>query len=263
MIQSHFNLLNSDSPIVATAIHNGHLLPDGLKTYTAIDEDSRYREEDPFTGIIASQFPNHFIVDCSRFTVDLNRSREKCVYQKPEDAWGLTTRTPDFPPALAEELKVTYDYWYSLMDYHIQKLLEKHQFIVVFDIHSYNHRRGGPDAEKDPQIQNPDIILGRSNMAEKYYDSVEDLAIRLRTIQLESGSLDARCDIKFPGGNFPRYLNKTYAGRLICIAVEFKKIFIDEWTGVLDPVVFRDIYTPFYEHAMAWAEDFLEKREHL
>ena len=46
--------------------------------------------------------------------------------------------------------------------------------------------------------------------------------------------LNARINIKFPGGNFSRWIHRTYPNSACCVALEFKKIFMDEWTGEID-----------------------------
>ena len=40
--------------------------------------------------------------------------------------------------------------------------------------------------------------------------------------------------MKFGGGNMSRWLNGRYGDRCCAIAVEVKKIYMDEWTGELD-----------------------------
>ena len=41
--------------------------------------------------------------------------------------------------------------------------------------------------------------------------------------------------VKFGGGHLSRWVNDRYAGRGFALALEFKKVFMDEWTGVVDP----------------------------
>lgn len=259
MIQTKFNLGNSSEPVLALAIHNGHRIPDALKRFTCISAEDRFREEDPHTGLIAAQFGNHLIVETSRFAVDLNRRREKCVYLKPEDAWGLQTRISELPDPLYHDLLSSYDDWYNTLVYQTDRLLHRHPFLFVLDLHSFNHRRGGPDAEPDPQSENPDIILGRSNMPEKYHTIVEDLRQRLDSQVFFDKSLDVRCDVKFPGGNLPRFLHDHYPNRVLCLAVEFKKIFMNEWSGKLNPVALYHLRNIFISSARDWIEELYPK----
>nr|MDK2850500.1 N-formylglutamate deformylase [Candidatus Cloacimonadota bacterium] len=260
MIQSRFTLTDRSIPVIATAIHNGHRIPEELQPYTCISEGDRLREEDPYTGRIAEQFPNHIVVDTSRFAVDLNRSRENAVYRMPEDAWGLTVRTAEFPKAMVEELLKSYDAWYNILCYELEHFFKLHPFVIVLDLHSFNHRRGGQQAEPDPQAENPDIILGRSNMPNELYPLVDDLKNILEGKPFRNGKLDVRIDVKFTGGYLSRFLHSKYPGRLICPAIEFKKIFMDEWNGTLDPRTFFDLRKFFYAACQEWIPKVLSQK---
>ena len=147
-------------PILATAIHNGHFMPAELLANCGVSEADRLREEDPHTGEMAALFPNHIILQTSRFAIDLNRPLEKAVYLEPADCWGLPVRARPLADDLLASLREDYASWYKLLRYHVERLLARHPFLVVLDLHSYNHRRGGPLAEPDPQDANPDIIIG-------------------------------------------------------------------------------------------------------
>jgi N-formylglutamate deformylase len=84
-----FNIQDPSSPIIIAAIHDGHQIRTELAEYLSLGESSRLREEDPFTGKWLSISKNTITTKTSRFEVDLNRPREKAVYLKPEDSWGL------------------------------------------------------------------------------------------------------------------------------------------------------------------------------
>lgn len=195
-------------------------------------------------------------MDTSRFAVDLNRNPAKAVYLTPEDCWGLNARTSPIPEALLAELRGDYQSWYALLDYQIDRLLKLHPFLVILDLHSYNHRRGGPDAEVDPQAGNPDIIIGRSNLQERHYAAAEDLRARLDGQLLLGQPLDCRADVKFTGGNLSRWLNSRHPERLICLAIEFKKIFMDEWSGRLDLPAFQSLKQLFLGGVRNWLTEY-------
>jgi hypothetical protein len=46
--------------------------------------------------------------------------------------------------------------------------------------------------------------------------------------------LDVRENVRFRGGELSRWVNQRYGDRGGALAIEFKKTFMDEWTGVLD-----------------------------
>lgn len=234
MIRSFVELLDESVPVLALAIHNGHEMHPDLLANCGISEADRLREEDPFTDVFANAFANKIIVYTSRFTVDLNRSPENAIYQNPEDCWGLKARINPIHDKLLAELKQGYEQWYTLLTYTVNRMLKKHPFLLVLDLHSFNHRRKGPDAEPDSQQDNPDIILGRNNMPSEHYPFVQSLKDKLDKKEIDGNPLDCRIDVKFTGGWVSRWLHHTYPKQVLCPAVEFKKIFMDEWSGNLN-----------------------------
>ena len=58
MIKSLVELLDEQDPVLALAIHNGHEMHLKLQNNSGIDESDRLREEDPFTEVFATPFPN-------------------------------------------------------------------------------------------------------------------------------------------------------------------------------------------------------------
>jgi N-formylglutamate amidohydrolase len=78
------------SPIVGTAIHNGHNVRSDVQALMALPRNDRLREEDPFTEFIIRDLSNRIVCHRSRFEVDLNRPREAAVYLSPEQAWNET-----------------------------------------------------------------------------------------------------------------------------------------------------------------------------
>jgi N-formylglutamate deformylase len=234
MIRSVVELKDEQNPILALAIHNGHEMHPELLNICGISAADRLREEDPFTEVFTEPYPNRIVVYTSRFTVDLNRKRENAVYLSPEDCWGLPARTTRPSDELVTELGRDYGQWYSLLTFTIQRLLAKHSFLTILDLHSFNHRRQGQGAAPDPQQDNPDIILGRNNMPKQYYAWVDGLCSELNNKDVMGHRLDCRIDIKFTGGSLSRWLHQTFPGKVACLAVEFKKIFMDEWTGTVN-----------------------------
>ncbi len=249
MISSEFYFENSAQPLLAFAIHNGSEMPIELLNNCGIDQSTRKREEDPYTDGFAQLFPNRAVVLTSRFAVDLNRSPEKAIYLKPEDAWGLPVRTSELDPELIAVLQEAYEDWYKLAFYQIDRMLKTHKRLLILDLHSFNHRRGGPAAVPDPQQDNPDIIIGRNNLDISRYAEVERLHLQLDGQNYLDARLDCRCDVKFPGGYFSRWVNSTFGTRVLCLAIEFKKTFMNEWTGELDIAAYEELKAIF-KHAV-------------
>jgi N-formylglutamate amidohydrolase len=219
--------------IVAAAIHSGHDLRMEVARGMALSPTERLREEDPWTSEWTRIAPTRIVVRRSRFEVDLNRPREGSVYRTPEEAWGLNVWTE--PPAadLLERSYAEYDGFYAHVRRVLDAVIARHGWVLVFDLHSYNHRRGGPDAEPDDPAANPDVNLGTGTMDRERWAPVVDAFLEATSRETLGGRpLDVRENVRFQGGWFSRWIHETYPGRACALAVEFKKIFMDEWTGV-------------------------------
>ena len=79
-----------------------------------LDEEVRFREEDPFTDRFIAHLPARLVVHRSRFETDLNRVREEAVYREPDDAWGLDMwRGGTLDEGIAERSLEVYDAVYD------------------------------------------------------------------------------------------------------------------------------------------------------
>ncbi len=220
-----------DSPIVCTAIHNGHFISKNIKENLAVPEEIQQKEEDSHTGFFTKICANRIIGRTSRFEIDLNRKPEKTVYLKPEDAWGLKVRKRKPIKEELEQSLQKYNQFYTEVESHFQKMKAKFGKFFVYDIHSYNYRRDGNDKPPADPEKNPEIILGTNNMPDKWLPIVHDIQNDFREIDYFGRQLDVRINVKFPGGNFSRWIHRTFPDSACCVAIEFKKIFMDEWTG--------------------------------
>lgn len=221
-----------DGPLVATAIHDGHGLRDDAANHMALGESDRLREEDPYTGLWTVVAPNQVIVTHSRFEVDLNRPRETAVYRTPEQSWGLRVWKDEAPTALVERSLAQYDDFYSTMHELLSDLAHRHGAFVVYDLHSYNHRRNGPDgAAADPE-GNPQVNVGTESVDRgRWGHVVEAFVDALRAHEFPGGRLDVRENVKFKGGHWSRWVHRNFPETGVALALEFKKFFMDEWTG--------------------------------
>ena len=231
---SPWTIETGDDPIIATAIHAGHDLRADVAELMKLPEADRLREEDPFTDHWVGAAANSIVVHRSRFELDLNRPREKAIYVVPEDAWGLDvwrSRPPD--DMVAESLRI-YDEFYDQLGALCDRVVDTHGHVVVLDLHSYNHRRSGPTRPVDDPELNPEINLGTESIPSSWRSIVDAFSATMRELPFDDDVLDVRENVKFKGGAMTRWLNGRYQDRGCSIAVEMKKIYIDEWTGQLD-----------------------------
>jgi N-formylglutamate amidohydrolase len=228
--------------IVASAIHAGHELRKEIVPLVALDEGTRLREEDPFTERWLSIAGNQIDVAASRFEVDLNRPRELAVYVDPEAAWGLEVWTAPPAPDVIERSLATYDDFYRDLGTLCDEVAAAHGKFVVIDLHSYNHRRRGPDAPVDDPEANPEINIGTGSLdRDAWAEVVEAFAGALLAYPFDGGHLDVRENVRFKGGYMSRWINGRYAGRGCTLAVEVKKIYMDEWSGEADESVIANL----------------------
>jgi N-formylglutamate amidohydrolase len=224
-----------EGPLVAAAIHSGHAVRSELADLLALGEAERRYEEDPFTDAWASVAPTRIVLFRSRFELDLNRPREKAVYRQPEDAWGLRVWKRRLPGAVVERSLAQYDAFYRQVRFLLEGLVERFGRVVVFDLHTYNHRRLGADAPAaDPQ-QNPEVNVGTGTMDRRRWGPVVDRFVaELGDFDFLGRRLDVRENVKFQGGHFSRWIHRTFPHSVCSLAVEVKKFFMDEWTGEVE-----------------------------
>jgi N-formylglutamate deformylase len=232
----NWTLEEGNSPLVATAIHDGHGLRDEVAEIMLLGEADRLREEDPFTGGWTTVAPTRMVSLRSRFEVDLNRPREKAVYLEPEDAWGLHIWREKPSPEIITRSLAQYDAFYAEVKQLLTSLEHRFGRFVVFDLHSYNHRREGPRGPMSDRASNPEVNIGTGTMDRARWAPLVDRFIAdLRAFDFLGRHLDVRENVKFFGGQFPRWIHENFPESGCAIAIEFKKFFMDEWTGQPDP----------------------------
>ena len=237
-----WRLHRGPGPLVASAIHDGHALRDEVAACIALSEADRQREEDPFTAEWTEVAPTRIVGLRSRFEVDLNRPREKAVYRTPDDAWGLTVwRTPP-PPALVSRSLAQYDAFYASMRTVLDEIRREQGSFVVYDLHTYNHRRAGPGGPEAEAAGNPQVNIGTGTMDRARWGPVVDAFMQsLRDHAFPGGRLDVRENVKFQGGHWSRWIHETFPDTGVSLAIEVKKFFMDEWTGQPDEALVRAI----------------------
>ncbi len=226
----------ADGPLVAVALHAGHGVRDDAARRMKITPPDRLREEDPFTDRWTTIAPTRVVATRSRFEVDLNRPRDKAVYRTPQDAWGLEVWRDPPPEGLVARSLAGYDAFYARMRDLLAAKERNHGRFVVFDLHSYNHRREGPSGPPADEAGNPQVNLGTGTMdRERWAPLVERFMADLRACDFPGARLDVRENVRFRGGHFSRWAHETFPRSACVLAIEFKKFFMNEWTGEPDP----------------------------
>jgi hypothetical protein len=223
-------------PLVAAALHDGDEVRAELQPWLSISPEARLREEDPFTSLWTSMAPTRIVGLRSRFEVDLNRPRDKAVYLTPEDSWGLTVWKQPLPHEFVNRSLTMHDAFYEQVHHWLTQLVRWHGRIVVFDLHSYNHRREGAAAPPARLEENPEVNIGTGTMDRGRWGVIVDRFMdELRRFDYRGRRLDVRENVKFRGGYFPRWIHESFPESVCAIAVELKKFFMDEWRGQAEP----------------------------
>lgn len=242
-LKPHCIFQRGTGPIIAAAIHNGHQTRKSIERHLAISEQEQLREEDPVTGEWTQIAKTQIVGLRSRFEVDLNRPRDKAVYQTPADAWGM--QVWDTPPdqAMIDASLREYDLFYADVEKLLREKLELFPRLLIYDLHTYNQRRDGPDNPPADPLENPEVNIGTGTMDRQFWTPVVDRFITdLRSYDFHGRSLDVRENVKFKGGYFGEWVHRTFPQRVCAIAIEFKKFFMDEWEGVADAEEVECIY---------------------
>ncbi len=241
--RSHQIFRHQRDAIVAAAIHDGHTIRPAIVSDIGISESERLREEDPYTAILTQFVETQIVGTRSRFEVDLNRPREKAVYLKPDDAWGLTVWKSKPNSAVLAESLGEYDSFYADVKELLDDLVSEFRHVVVFDIHTYNHKRDGADGATADQATNPEVNLGTGTLDRDYWARLVDRFVSdLRSYPIAGRSLDVRENVKFQGGEFARWIHTHYPKQVCALSIEFKKFFMDEWSGEVDLATLMDLF---------------------
>ena len=237
-----YSIVEGNVPVLAVAIHNGHDLREEVADTVALDDASRFREEDPYTGPWTTIVKNQIVVYRSRFEIDLNRPRDKAVYLKPEDAWGLEVWKTQPSPELVARSLAQYDDFYARIHRLCSRMEKEYGHFVVIDLHTYNHRRQGPQGTPADPEGNPEVNVGTGTMDRQQWASLVDRFIGdLRGFDYFGRSLDVRENVKFFGGQLSRSVHEHFPKSGCALAVEFKKFFMDEWSGTVDGEQLKEI----------------------
>lgn len=237
-------------PFIGLAVHAGHAIRDGLRPALAIDDATRLREEDPFTDRIAALCGTRVVTFRSRFEVDLNRPADEAICIQPEDCWNLRVwkETDGLTQTMYRRSLAEHAAFYEMLGPVLKGLEEREGRFLVLDCHSYNHRRAGPDGPVADPERNPEINIGTGTMDRAYWAPLVDrFTTGLREADVLGRHLDVRENVNFRGRYLAQFVHTHFPRTGCCLAIEVKKIFMDEWAGELDTVAFDALLDAFRE----------------
>ncbi|MGI0117342.1 flavohemoglobin expression-modulating QEGLA motif protein [Zooshikella sp. RANM57] len=218
-------------PFICTAIHNGSQLRTELINRCLLDEGQRYFEEDPYTGELVRSLPITLVACDSRYEYDLNRPLAQCVYKR---AWGLKVWRSPLTDKQWHRSTEKHRQFYRILDVLIAALEQRFGACLVFDIHSYNKGRQPDDA--------PVFNLGLEQVdMDRWAPVIERYQNCLQALQLPNLKTSVEINRVFYGrGYMIAHVNSRFENTLV-IPTEIKKVFMDEKSGELYPLVLQSL----------------------
>lgn len=235
MMQLGWVLTEGGGPVVAVALHDGYEVRPEMAALLAVTETDRWREEDPFTATWTEIGNIRIVAKRSRFEVDLNRPKEKAVYLKPEEAWGLRVWRTHPPSDIIAHALADYEAFYTAIGRVFSDLTCRFGRFVVYDLHTYNHRRLGLHVPPAHPKYTPEVNLGTGTMNRtRWALVVERFLADMQGFEFFGRQLDVRENVRFRGGYFPYWVHQAFLKSARVLSVEMKKFFMGEWSNAVD-----------------------------
>ncbi len=212
------------------AMHAGNRVRSSLDHVMSATEQERFREEDPYTERFMKELPIQIIARDSRFEYDLNREANRAIYGHDRKMWGIQVWKKELNEEERNLSMAKHREFHDFMDTVVEYLLRQGKYAVLFDMHSFCYQR----KEIIPWSQDPgpEINIGSKAVNRVVFGRViEDFKQSLSGLSIDGYPIRIAENEVFGGGYLARRLSKTYSGRLLVLAMEYKKIFMDEVTG--------------------------------
>jgi uncharacterized protein (TIGR02421 family) len=224
------------APILCAAIHNGHKLRSELEKSFLLSEEERFYEEDPYTDELISSFPIQLIGNDSRFEYDLNRAKSLSTYFKT--AWDKQVWEKPLSQKQRAKNHGKHQSFYNVLETIIAVIEKQFKNAIVFDIHSYNYKR--------IEVDTPTFNIGSGQIdVERWGDIVSQMKTQLNLITLPNLDVRAATDEVFHGrGYLITHVNAHFDNTLV-LPIEVKKIFMDEVSGDVYPLVLEELKAGF------------------
>jgi hypothetical protein len=235
-------------PMVCTAIHDGHRVREMYKNALLVTDEERLFEEDPHTGEIARNFAISLIVHDSRYTGDLNRTPEACIY---DEAWGKKVWRRPLSDVERNGLLAHHGSYYRIVTELLTALVKRFGNFVFVDLHSYNYARiaGSP----------PLFNMGSHYIdTMRYGELLDHLLVKMADIKLPGIENRTVCNEVFRGRGYQaEFVHLNFPGNL-CYPLEIKKVFMDERAlvanhEVMEPMI-RGLTETFAENGALFSE---------
>ncbi|MGK0291436.1 MAG: hypothetical protein ACI86H_002904, partial [bacterium] len=236
---------------VCTAIHDGHSLRNELIENCLLNDAERLYEEDPYTSELISAMPITLVGLDSRYEYDLNRPQETCIYKK---VWGKKVWKEPLKSREKSKSLEKHQLFYRVLNALINKVETLHDACLVYDVHSYNYVRMGIDNTPTFNIGTEQINIKKWGATVKYWIK------NLNTYTLPNITTRATMNEVFYGRGYLSSFVKSNFKKTLVLPTEVKKVFMDEQSGDLYPLVLADLKEFFKQALLANALFFSKKQ---
>lgn len=258
LVEDAFEIkIESYSFFVCAAIHAGHGLRPELETKCALDEKNRLYEEDPHTDELIVSMPVTLIAKDSRYEYDLNRATGECIYETAweKEVWNTPLSELDKALSLAK-----HQAFYGVLRTLITVIQQKHGACLIYDIHSYNYLR--MEAHDTPVFN-----VGTEQLNnEKWERVIKHWVKTLNTCALPNMEARASADEVFYGRGYLAGFVKQHFDNTLVLPTEVKKVFMDETTGDVFPLVLSELKENFKQillgNALYFSKRHTKKKPH-
>jgi N-formylglutamate amidohydrolase len=240
---SEFHILQP-AHYAGVVMHSGHRVRPEIRKVLAVGPEDRYREEDPYMDRFITGFPIQILARDSRFEYDTNWEAEEAIYDANRKKWGLQVWQRELTEQERLRTLDKYHEFHALMDMVTEFMLKQNPQVLIFDMHSYCYQR----EKKQHWIsdERPDINLGTRAVNRKRFAPLIDLLLeKLALTKVEGQKLRVAENEIFPGGYLSRKYSRLYPDHVLVLALEYKKLFMDEFTGELYDDLLEALITSF------------------
>lgn len=216
-------------PFICTAIHNGSNLDDQLLKKVNLNKQERWYEEDPFTGEFIESLPIYIIAHDSRYEYDLNRDESNCIY---DEAWGKKVWKEPLSPTEIDQSLNKHRNFYKVLDALVKKVQRLYKTCIIYDIHSYNHRR------KNEENNYPVFNIGTERVNTKKYGTyITHFMNELHKIEFAHFETTVAENDVFYGRGYLAKHTFNFTKNALVVPLEIKKIYCNENTGDTYPEI--------------------------
>jgi N-formylglutamate amidohydrolase len=236
--------LRAPAHYLGVALHSGGRVREELVGVMAVTPEERFREEDPFTELFIQDFPLQLIGRDSRFEYDLNREPDRCIYAHNRKKWGLTVWNRELTQKEKELNLTRFREFHVILDMLVEYVTGIGTPAVLFDMHSFCYQR----KKKMLWFEDagPEINLGTRFINREYFAPLVDRFLEgISGMMIDGYPVRVRENVLFPGGYLTRKYAASHNREILVLAIEFKKLFMDEVTGIFNSEKFHILKSGF------------------